>query len=250
MRRQLLTAVAVFVVMTVLCGLVYPLVLTSIGQLAFSHQADGSMVTADHRDVGSSLLGQNFLNKKGDPLPRYFQPRPSAAGPNGYQPPASGASNLGPSNSLLIGNDPAHNAYATPADPFCVPVPAVDAKGSPETTRSGAPIYQKTANGTYVCNPDTVPARAIAYRSEFGLPAGAPVPVDAVTSSGSGLDPDISIANADIQAATVARARGIPLARVMALIRSNTTRRSLGVLGDPGVDVLTLNIALHNLSHP
>jgi K+-transporting ATPase ATPase C chain len=92
-----------------------------------------------------------------------------------------------------------------------------------------------------------VPERAIAYRSEFGLAPNAEVPVDAVTASGSGLDPDISIANADIQAPTVARARHLPLSEVRGLITKNTTGRSLGVLGDPGVNVLTLNLALDNL---
>ena len=118
--------------------------------------------------------------------------------------------------------------------------------------RSGTPVvaptpgqrYARNADGTYVCDPDTVPERAIAYRAEFGLAPGAQVPVDAVTASGSGLDPDISVANANLQAPTVARARHLPLATVRQLIAANTTGRSLGVLGDPGVDVLTLNLAL------
>ena len=92
-----------------------------------------------------------------------------------------------------------------------------------------------------------MPERAIAYRTEFGLAPDAQVPVDAVTASGSGLDPDISIANADLQAPTVARARHLPLATVQQLITDNTTGRSLGVLGDPGVNVLTLNLALDRL---
>jgi K+-transporting ATPase ATPase C chain len=108
--------------------------------------------------------------------------------------------------------------------------------------------YAKNSDGTYVCDPSTVPERAVAYRTEFGLAADAAVPVDAVTASGSGLDPDISIANADIQAPTVAKARGLSLAKVNVLVKSNTTGRSLGVLGDPGVNVLTLNIALDDLT--
>ena len=92
------------------------------------------------------------------------------------------------------------------------------------------------------------PQRAIAYRQEFGLSANSQVPVDAVTASGSGLDPDISVANANLQAPTVARARGLSLATVKGLVQSNTTGRSLGVLGDPGVNVLTLNLALDQLT--
>ena len=92
-----------------------------------------------------------------------------------------------------------------------------------------------------------MPERAIAYRTEFGLAPNAEVPVDAVTASGSGLDPEISIANANLQAPTVARARHLSVATVDRLITANTTGRSLGLLGDPGVNVLNLNLALDDL---
>jgi len=260
MRRQLLTAVGMVVVMTLVCGLAYGLALTGIAEAAFGHQANGSTVEVNGKVVGSSLIGQAFTDAKGNPIPRYFQSRPSDAVTSSATDniTVSGASNLGPSNPLLIGFVPgvnsvgldgrtsATNPFATPADPFCVPV---------DTTSAAAPVvdptpgqkYARNADGTYVCDPDTVPERAIAYRAEFGLAKDARVPVDAVTASGSGLDPDISIANADLQAPTVARARHLPLTTVQELITQNTTGRSLGVLGDPGVDVLTLNIALDRL---
>lgn len=257
MRRQLLTALGMTIVMTVLCGLVYGLALTGIGQLVFKNQANGSFVQKNGKDVGSSLIGQSFTDSKGNPIPKYFQSRPSAATTSSATGniTVSGASNLGPSNPLLIGFIPGVNTvgldgkpsktnpFATPSDPFCVPV---------DTTSAAAPVvaptpgqkYSKNSDGTFACDPDTVPERAIAYRAEFGLAADATVPVDAVTASGSGLDPDISIANADLQAPTVAKARNLPLTTVQRLITANTTGRSLGVLGDPGVNVLTLNIAL------
>jgi K+-transporting ATPase ATPase C chain len=260
MRRQLLTAVGMVIVMTVVCGFAYGLALTGIGQLAFSHQANGSFVQKNGKDVGSSLIGQAFTDSKGNPIPKYFQSRPSEAvtSPSTDNITVSEASNLGPSNPLLIGFVPgvntvglsgdksATNPFATPTDPFCVPVDTTSA-AAPVTSPTPGQKYAKNPDGTYVCDPNTVPERAIAYRSEFGVAPNAEVPVDAVTASGSGLDPDISIANADIQAPTVAKARNLPLAQVQQLIAANTTGRSLGVLGDPGVNVLNLNLALDRL---
>jgi len=261
MRRQLLTAIVMVIVMTLVCGLAYGLALTGIGELAFGHQANGSIVQKGGKDVGSSLIGQPFTDSKGNPIAKYFQTRPSEAVTSSATDniTVSEASNLGPSNPLLIGfvpgvnsvgldgNKSATNPFATPADPFCVPVDTTSA-AAPVTSPSAGQKYAKNSDGTYVCDPNTVPERAVAYRQEFGLAPDAQVPVDAVTASGSGLDSDISIANADIQAPTVAKARGLSLAQVNDLIKSNTTGRSLGVLGDPGVNVLTLNIALDNLA--
>ena len=260
MRRQLLTAVGMVVVMTVICGFAYGLALTGIGQVAFGHQANGSFIEKDGKVVGSSLIGQPFTDAKGNPVARYFQSRPSDAvtssSTDGIT--VSGASNLGPSNPLLIGFVPGVNSvgldgqpsrtnpFATPADPYCVPVDTTPT-AAPVTTPTAGQTYARNSDGTYVCDPDTIPQRAIAYRTEFGLAPDSQVPVDAVTASGSGLDPDISIANADLQAPTVARARNLPLATVQKLITDNTTGRSLGVLGDPGVNVLTLNLALDRL---
>lgn len=182
--RQLAPAALAVLVFTVLCGVVYPLAVTAVAQVAFGHRADGSLVEVDGVVVGSELLGQSFL------APEYFHPRPSAAG---YDATASGGSNLGPTNPALA---------AAVAD------------------------------------------RVAAYRAENSLAAEVAVPVDAVTASASGLDPHISLANARLQAPRVAAARDLPLSTVLELIERSTDDRPLGILGDPGVHVLRLNLAL------
>jgi K+-transporting ATPase ATPase C chain len=186
MRRQLVPALVVFLAFTVLTGVAYPLAVTGIAQVSFPGSADGSLIERDGEVVGSRLVGQAFSG------PRYFHPRPSAAG-DGYDAMASGASNLGPTNEELL-----------------------------------AAVRQ----------------RRIEYRRQNGLPNGAPVPIDAVTASGSGLDPHVSPANARLQAPRVAHARSLPLDRVLALVDEHMESRSLGFLGEPGVNVLALNLAL------
>jgi len=187
MRRQLVPAIKIFVLFTLLVGIAYPLAMTGVAQVLFGHDANGSLVKdAAGNVVGSSLLGQTFTSEQ------YFHPRPSAAG-DGYDPTKSGASNLGPTNQKLL---------------------------------------------------DDVADRAAAYREVNGLTADTLVPVDAVTSSGSGLDPHISIANADLQAPRVAAARNMTVDAVRWLISDHTDGRSLGFLGEPGVNVLELNLAL------
>ena len=247
MRRQLLPALVMMVVFTVLLGLVYPLVITGIAVLGFNHKAEGSLVKVDGQVVGSSSIGQVFTD------PKYFHSRPSA---DGYVPGAQGGgvysygSNYGPLNPALIGNVPGvnipdkTNPYATPDDPLCVPVGTTDNSGNPVTDDDGNPIYEKNADGTFVCNTDTVPQRVLAYRAENGLAADVKVPVDAVTSSGSGLDPDISVENARMQAARVAKERGMSVDDVLKLVDEHTDGRGLGFLGEPGVNVLELNVAL------
>ncbi|WP_349254983.1 K(+)-transporting ATPase subunit C [Mycobacterium sp.] len=195
MRRQLVPAVMLTVLASLVLGVVYPLITFGIGQLAFRHQANGSLISRDNQVVGSSLLGQPFSDPAGNPLPQYFQPRPSAAG-NGYDATASGGSNLGPSDPRLL-----------------------------------AAVSQRTA----------------AYRALNQLPPNAAVPIDAVTASGSGLDPDISVANADLQAPRVAATRHLPLNTVAALVRDHTTGRALGFLGETRVNVVELNLALDQL---
>jgi len=255
MVHRLITSIILLVLLTVVLGIGYPLVVTGISALAFDHQANGSLVYRHGRLVGSSLLGQSFSDAVGNPLPGYFQDRPSDAG-SGYDGASSGASNLGPSNPLLIGfvagtntvgldgRRSATNPFATAADPACVPT---DPKGDPVTSPLGDQRYARTPAGSYVCDPNTIPERAITYRAFNGLGSNAMVPIDAVTASGSGLDPDISVANALDQATRVARARHLPADEVVALVRRTQTGPQLGFLGEATVNVLTLNLALDGL---
>jgi len=211
MRRQLLPALRILLVLSLVLGILYPLAVLVVGQLAFGSKANGSLVHAGGKVVGSKLLGQPFTQ------PRYFHPRPSNAG-TGYDATASAASNLGPTSDKLLAT--------------CFP--STDANGNDVKNPDGSPV----------CSDSTVPARVDAYRNENGLPSDAKVPVDAVTSSGSGLDPHISVANARLQSTRVAKERGLPNDDVLRLIDVNTNGRPLGFLGEPGVNVLTLNVAL------
>jgi potassium-transporting ATPase KdpC subunit len=200
--RQHLAAFRILLVFTVLCGLVYPAIVFGISQVAFHNQANGSLVSYNGKIVGSRLLCQEFVDAKGNPLPQWFQPRPSDAIPSpapkddyGCDPTYSAASNLGPNNPTEIANIKA---------------------------------MQKEIEA-------------------FDHVSASQIPADAVTASGSGLDPDISPANAAIQAARVAAARHLPLSTVLGLIAKNTKGRDIGILGEPVVNVLTLNIALAEL---
>jgi len=252
MRRQLQTGLMMTIAMIVLVGLLYPLAMTGAAQLLAKNKANGSFVSENGKVVGSSLIGQSFTLKNGNPNPRYFQSRPSYAGA-GYDALASGGSNWGPSNANLIGNVPGvsidtkTNPYATRIDPYCVPVQATDKSGTAVTDHAGNPVYEKNRDGSYVCDPNTVPERVIAYRRLNGLGPKASVPIDAVTASGSGLDPAISPANAALQAPRVAKARNLSLAQVLALVKAHTQNRQLGILGEKTVDVLNLNLALDAL---
>ena len=200
--RQHIAALRALLVFTALCGIIYPVVMFGVAQAAFHGPANGSTVTYNGKVVGSSLLCQEFTDAKGNPLPQYFQPRPSnAVNPAsktdyGCDPGFSGASNLGPNNPTLL---------------------------------------------------QTVEQRKAAIAKFDGVKESQ-VPPDAVTASGSGLDPDISPANAAIQVDRVAKARGLSDATVQKLVSENTHGRPIGILGEPGVDVLTLNIALDKLS--
>jgi K+-transporting ATPase ATPase C chain len=198
--RQYIAAFRMLLVFTVICGIVYPVAMWGVAQAAFKHQADGSLVTDNGKVVGSSLLCQEFVNAKGQPLAQYFQPRPSnatsgASNDYGCDPGYSGAANLGPNNPTLV----------------------TDVK-----------TLQKQ-----IAAFDHVPVSEI--------------PPDAVTSSASGLDPDISPQNAAIQVDRVAAARHLPVSEVQALVSKFAQGRTLGFLGEPRVDVLTLNIALDEL---
>jgi potassium-transporting ATPase KdpC subunit len=186
MFRYALTSLKMMAVFVVALGIAYPLAVTGVAQVAFPAQANGSIVRVGGTPVGSALIGQEFSSA------RYFHPRPSAAG-GGYDPTASGGSNLGPTSRILV---------------------------------------------------DTVRARVASATAENpGLASGS-VPVDMVTASGSGLDPDISVANALAQVPRVARARGLGADLLRALVERHVTGRMLGFLGEPRVNVLEINLAL------
>lgn len=171
---------------------IYPLIVFGLGQLMFPRQANGSLLVGKSGVVyGSKLVCQNFTGEK------YFHPRPSAAGNNGYDPTSSGGSNLGPTSSNLVAN---------------------------------------------------ITANIAAYRSDNNMAANAPVPADAVTESASGLDPDISVANAELQIPRVARQRGMTEDQVRKIVEQNTDGRDLGIFGVPRVNVMTLNFALDQLA--
>ncbi|HMG26673.1 MAG TPA: potassium-transporting ATPase subunit C [Acidimicrobiia bacterium] len=259
MRRQLVPAILTMVVFTLLLGIGYGLVVTGIAQLGFKDKADGSLVQHHGKDVGSSLIGQAFVDKKGNPIPKYFQTRPSSASgadgnsSNGYDPTLSSGSNLGPSNPALVGYLPGFNTldlngntsktnpFASREDPYCVPD---DTDGKPVVSPTPDTKYKKHKDGSYVCDTNTVPQREVAYRELNGVPRRTKIPVDAVTASASGLDPDISVANANLQANRVARERGLSVGRVRKLIDEHTDGRTLGFLGEKTVNVLDLNLAL------
>ena len=231
MRRQLVPAIVSMVIFTVLLGLVYPLVITGIAQATFKDKANGSLIKKNGKVIGSSMLAQPFTTAKGSPIKKYFQERPSAAN---YDPTYSTGSNLGPLNPKLIAE--------------CLPVQKTDKAGNPVVDKKGNPVYETNPDGSKVCDPNTVPQRAKAYRKLNGLAKSVKIPVDAVTASGSGLDPDVSIANARLQAERVAKARGLSAAQVRKLIDDHTDGRPLGIIGEKTVNVLDLNLALDKLS--
>ena len=206
-----LAAFRALIVFTVICGIAYPLVVTGIAQAAFKSQADGSLVTDNKGQVvGSKLLCQEFVDAKGNPLPQYFQPRPSfarlsstqssgAKNDYGCDPAQSAGSNLGPNSTTLLGNI--------------------------DTNRNSMSAFDSV--GGYTVTPQQVAT-------------------DAVTASGSGLDPEISVLNAQQQEHRIAATRAITVDQVDALVKQNTGGRDLGFLGEPGVNVLELNIALND----
>ena len=186
MLSQLWPALRINVFLTILLGVAYPLAVTGISQLIFPHQANGSLIAKGDQAIGSELIGQNFTK------PEYFQPRPSAAGNDGYDPTASGGFNLGPTNQKLI-----------------------------DRVKASVDKFHRE-------NPD--------YHG--------PIPADLLTGSGSGLDPDISPASAQAQAPRVAKARGISVDRINRLVAQYTKPPDFGLLGEPRVNVLKLNLAL------
>ncbi|MBB4915246.1 potassium-transporting ATPase subunit C [Streptosporangium saharense] len=274
--RRHLAALRALLVLTLVLGVVYPLAVTGIAQVLLNHQANGSPLFRDGHEVGSELIGQSFTGRDGAPAGKYFQSRPSAAG-DGYDPLASGASNLGPEDVLDVlprsgaRPDTGRQSLLTRVcarskavgqlegvgggRPYCT----VDGVGAvlkvfPVT---GTPERVVSANQACPARPFLATYRGVAVecaRPGEDLSAGRTVPVrgtavavvpaDAVTASGSGLDPHISVAYAELQAPRVARERGLGVARVRELIGEHTTGRALGFMGEPVVDVLELNLAL------
>jgi K+-transporting ATPase ATPase C chain len=196
--RQHLAALRALIVLTVVLGVAYPLAITAVAQVIAPTKANGSHITVNGTTVGSSLLAQSFDDDKKNPLPQWFQPRPSAGS---WDPSASGATNLGPENADLI----------------------------------AAITKVKVSVAAF----DSVPRHTV---------APADVPADAVTSSGSGLDPHISVAYAEQQAYRVAATRKLDPGRVLALVTDHTEHPVAWIFGTEVVNVLRLNIALATLS--
>ncbi len=238
MFSELKPGLRMMLVMTVLTGLVYPAVVTGIARVAFRDQADGSLVLSNGRVIGSRLIGQNFTR------PEYVHPRPSAAG-SGYDPTASGGTNLGPTSAKLInGTTTLDDKKREIADfdgikdrivHYCLD------NGIPY--RSSRPLDAFTdAQGNL---DDVKLIKAFNDdRAPLVFTPATPIPADAVTASESGLDPDISPANARAQAARVAQARGVPVEQVLDVIARHTEGRTFGILGEPRVNVLELNLDL------
>jgi potassium-transporting ATPase KdpC subunit len=187
MKRNLITAILMTIATTVLLGIIYPLVVTGLAQVLFPSKANGQLIEANGKLIGSRIIGQAFTG------PGYFHSRLSSAG-NGYDPTASNGSQLGPTNHQLV---------------------------------------------------DRVKADVATLQAEN---PGTPVPIDLVTSSGSGLDPDITPAAAEFQIPRVARQRALSEDRVRELVRQHTEQRQFGFLGEPRVNVLELNLALNEIS--
>jgi K+-transporting ATPase ATPase C chain len=279
---QPLAALRILLVFTVLVGLVYPFAILAIAQLpGLREKASGSLIQVNGTTVGSSMIGQSYVDNNGNPLVQYFQSRPSAAGA-GYDPTASGASNLGPENVVDTLPDPSNKndtgkqslltqvcsrsvAIGTlegvdGSRPYCTPggVGAVlavfYANGTTGPITRAVSINEECPATPFVATYAGVTVECAHFGEDYSLgvvtpvrgnaPADPAVPADAVTASASGLDPDISVAYATLQAPRVAKARGIAVSTVDSLIDKYTKGRTLGFIGQPAVDVLELNVAL------
>jgi len=282
--RQHLVALRMLLAFTVVLGVGYPLAVTAVAQVpGLQGRADGSTISRHGTVVGSKLLGQDFTDANGDPDKQYFQSRPSAAGATGYDPTASSASNLGPESILDTLPDLSNTKDAgkqslltqvcsrslaigrldgvSGARPFC----ASDGVGAVLAVFWSGPGYQGhvtravSVNQSAPATPFLTTYKGVAVQlATFGqdyskgqivpirgtAPPHPAVPADAVTASGSGLDPEISPAYARIQQDLVARTRGIPVAQVRALVAKYTAGRDLGFMGEAKVNVLQLNLAL------
>jgi K+-transporting ATPase ATPase C chain len=283
--RQHAAALRILVVFTVLFGIGYPLVILVIAQIpGLQHRADGSLIHLDGKVVGSAVLGQAFTDAKGNPIPKYFQSRPSAGD---YDPTASGASNLGPEQIIDTLPDPAVKGDTGTQGlltlvcarsiavgrlegvngqrPYCTPdgvgavLSVIRSHGLTGPVVKVVSVNQACPATPFMATFDRMQVMCAKFGGNYSIgtlvpihgpgkawPAN-PVPPDAVTASGSGLDPDISTAYARLQAPRVARVRRLPLAEVLTLVKHYTSGRSLGFIGEPAVNVLQLNLALDQL---
>ena len=246
MWKDLRAGFLMMVVLTVVTGFLYPVLMTAVAQVVFRDQANGSLVTVNGQVVGSRLIGQNFTK------PEYFHPRASAAGANGYDPTASGGSNLGPTSAKLFNGttkiDDKTKAEVVDFDGikdrivhYCVDNDIPFESSKPLETFKDAKGDLDDVKLIKAFNDDKSP---LVFTSK------EPIPADAVTGSASGIDPHISPRNADLQAARVAKARSVSVDQVRALIAEHTEGRTLGILGEPHVNVLELNLDLdQRLAH-
>jgi K+-transporting ATPase ATPase C chain len=239
MWKQLQTAVLMMSTMTVITGLAYPAAITAVAQRLFPSRANGSLVVVNGQVVGSRLLAQSFSR------PEYFHPRPSAAGAAGYDATASGGSQLGPTSAKLFNGTTkmdANNHETIDFDGIKDRVVHYCLDNEIPFTSSMPLSAFRTAAGTI---DDVALIKAFNDpQHPLMVASQAPIPADAVTASASGLDPDISPANADIQARRVAKARGVSINEVAAVVALYTHGRTAAILGEPTVGVLELNLAL------
>lgn len=281
--RQYLAALRLLIVFTVIFGIVYPLAITLFAQIpGLQHRADGSLVHLDGKVLGSAVIGQSFTDADGKPIEKYFQSRPG-----GYDPTATGASNLGPESIIDTPPDPSvkgdtgtqslltqvctrsmqvgeengvdgRRAYCTSTGVGAV-LSVIRSHGVTGEVIKVVSVNQECPTVPFMTTYDGVPVRCATYGENIAIgtivpihgsgtawPAN-PVPPDAVTASGSGIDPDISVDYADLQAPRVAKVRGLPLVEVMSLVSRYTSGRTLGFMGEPAVNVLQLNLALDRL---
>ncbi|WP_019972023.1 potassium-transporting ATPase subunit C [Mycobacterium sp. 141] len=275
--RQHIAALRALLILTVILGIGYPLFIWLVAQIpGLDHKADGSIIVVGGKPVGSSLIGQSFTDANGEPLPRYFQSRPSAAG-DGYDPMASGASNLGPESVVDVPDKPglltqvctrsldvAKLDGTTGTRPFCTGdgVGAVlsvigprDSHGNVVHPTQVVSVNQACPAVPFLASYEGVRVECAKPGEDYGVgqivpirgAATAAVPADAVTASGSGLDPNISPAYAELQVNRVAKARNLNPDVVRQLVAQHTESRTLGFIGGPRVNVLELNIALDHL---
>ncbi|MCG5220358.1 potassium-transporting ATPase subunit C [Streptosporangium soli] len=280
--RQHIAAIRAVVVLTLITGAIYPLMVTGVAQALFNDKANGQIVQKDGKDVGSAIIGQKFTDADGNPVRKYFQSRPSAAG-DGYDMLSTAASNLGPEDVVDVlpvpgakddEGDPDEGKQSlltqvctrsktigelegvSGARPYCTSdgvgavlkvFPAVGTPTRAVSVNQACPSQPFVADHQGVkveCGKpgeDYAAGRTVPVRGNI---ADVKVPADAVTASGSGLDPHISPAYAELQAQRVAKERGIDAGKVGQLIGEHTTGRALGFMGEPAVNVLELNLAL------